>query len=207
MRIDGRFVDEVCRIGTDEWVQCASDDARAWRGKEQEGLGGQNRVKSGEEQGEGEQGSPKSGASSGAEGRNGRSVREDLCCVRPPTGAYLTSQPEPENVKQLATSSLFSASESSATTSLPSCDQEEEGSRQPLLEKKSRSSCDDVKRSGKHRHRGNNAFDARTKRGSSSKKTVQASDRKVRKEIGRIVVSAVFSSKEKQREGKVIVDG
>ena len=30
---------EVFTIGTDEWVQVASDDARAWRRKEQEGLG------------------------------------------------------------------------------------------------------------------------------------------------------------------------
>ena len=30
---------EVFTIGTDEWVQVASDDARAWRGQKQEGLG------------------------------------------------------------------------------------------------------------------------------------------------------------------------
>ena len=145
--------------------------------RSKKGLGGQNRVESGEEQGEVEQRSPKSAASSGADGPNGRSA-EDLCCVRPPTGAYFD---EPARARErqgsLPQASLFSASESSDQS--PFLRTAGRGfSTAVLKQKKSRSSCDDVNRSGKHRQSENNAFDVRAKRGSSSKKKTQASDRK-----------------------------
>ena len=103
---------------------------------------------------------------------------EDLCCVRPPTGAFLTSQPEPENVKQLATSSLFLRERKFSHDRSFMRPAGRGFSTAALKQKKAGAAATmsrDLENIGSA---GNNAFDARPKRGGSSKRTIQDSDRK-----------------------------